>query len=408
MRILMIAATYPPTRCGVGDYVRRLGQELALAGAEVFVLTGESEDEEHEHGAVDPARSVEARPAARAVEAPRFEGTPEGIQLARAVHEWDWPCLDTIEATLDAVAPDVVALQYHGEDYLLHPAVCCVPEITARRAIASVVTLHNLQEPRPAVDDAHPLSHLLTTASGWICTNLIDERRLQHLPAAAERLTRIATGASITAPEGVHGARDGGPFRFVYFGFLNPVKGVEYLLRAAGLLARQGREFRLVMAAGVHTDAVPRLRAYVESIDAEIAHLDLGEHFESRGYVPDEEISSLLRDSDLAVFPFREGASGKNTSFWSAMQHATPCLTTRGEGHPAGLLHRQNVLFSPIDDAEALAEQMAWAMDHRDECEAIGRAGREHVESRLGWASLAERTLAVFESARDRLRGITA
>ena len=401
MRVLMIAATYPPTRCGVGDYVRRLGAELAAAGAEVLVLTGMSTEEEHAHTAPSAAAEgpLDRAPEAQPVGAPRFEPTGDGLALARAVGHWDYRCLDTVRAALDSTRPDVVALQYHGEDYLLHPAVCRIPGLARSAGARCVATLHNLQAPRAAVDLPDPLGRLLEESAGWICTNTLDERRLGAHPLSRERLHRIATGASITRPPGRTWSPPEGVFRALYFGFLNPVKGVEYLLRAVARLRDQGRDLRLTIAAGVHTDAVARLRAYADRIEREIAALDLDGSLDRLGYVSDEEVSRLLLSSHLAVFPFREGISGKNTSFWSAMEHGTPCLSTRGEGCPEGLADGVNVLLAPVDDEEALADRIAWAMDHPEALEALGNAGREHVRRRLGWQSLARRTLDVYASA---------
>lgn len=407
MRVLLIAATYPPTRCGVGDYSRRLARELGAQGATMFVLTGTSLDEEHDHVVDDEHAPAGHRPPRGTVPRVEFVRQPDGIELARAVDDWQWSSLDVIESVLAAQPFDVISLQYHGEDYLLHPAICSVADLARSRGVAVVTTFHNLQQPRPWSEGDDPLGHLLEHSAAWITTNTLDERRLRELRDAHERLHLVGAGPAITASaEPVRPGRDG-DFHVAYFGFLNPFKGIEYLLRAAGVLRDAGEKFELTVAAGIHSDAPGRLRRYAESIDEEVAALQLGPILKRRGYIPDEEVSALLQSCHLAVFPFREGLSGKNTSFWSTMHHATPTLTTRGNGLPNGLVDGENTLLVPPDDVDALAGRIRWAMEHRDELEAIGQAGRLYVQRDFDWSELARRTLTAFESARSRFGDVT-
>ena len=400
MRILIIAATYPPTRCGVGDYVRRVGRELRGIDEEVFVLTGEAEDLDHDHG--DPTiASVGARPAPRRVDDLRFDTEDHGVRLSRRVPAWDWGALDWIEAGLRDLQPDVVSLQFHGEDYLLHPAVCAVPDLARRHGCPVVTTLHNLQRPVAWAEPADPLDHLLRGSAAWICTNAIDEARLRS-HELSERLHVIPTGPCITDDRGRRTADPHGPLRIGYFGFLNPFKGIEYLLRAAAALHTEGRAIRLELAAGIHTDAPGRLRDYADFVGDEIVRLGIGPVLERHGYVSDEEVGALLGRSHVAVFPFRDGVSGKNSSFWSTMHHATPALTTQGPGVPPGLVDGQNSLLVPAEDAEAIAERLRWSDAHRAELEAIGRAGREFVLRSFDWSVIVRTMREVFATSGGR------
>lgn len=398
MRILIIAATYPPTRCGVGDYVRRVGHALAARGTEVYVLTGRSEDLDHDHG--DPTvATVGPRPAVRAEVTVAFEERDAGVHLARAVDSWDWSALDLVEAAIADVAPDVVNLQYHGEDYLLHPAICGTPDLARAHDVPTVTTLHNLQQPLRWPESDDPLDHLLRHSAAWICTNTIDEQRLGAHDASPGRLHRISTGPCVEAESVERHVSADGPLRVGYFGFLNPFKGIEYLLRAVAAVRDRGVAIELEMAAGIHTDAPGRLREYAAMIDDEIATLGLAPILHRQGFVPSDEIGALLARCHVAVFPFREGLSGKNSSFWSTMHHAAPTLTTRGSGLPEGLVDAQNTLLVPTEDVDALVARLLWADGHRDELEEIGRAGRRLVETSFAWDDLSARMHDVFGAA---------
>lgn len=410
-RVLILAATYPPTRCGVGEYVKRLSAELALEGTEVRVLTGIGEDPEHRHDVApeDQRGPIPAPPPAwPAVPAPRFEPHSNGVLVARAVRHWNWEALALLDAALAALPPTLVNVQYHGEDYLLHPAVCAVPALAARHGLPTVTTLHNLQDPRRWIGGPDPLLELLRGSASLIATNRLDQTALLERLTAVGSAPRATAGAVRVIPAGpcitsgappIRGAATG-PLRLFYFGFLNPFKGLEYLLRAVALLRDEGLDLSLTIAAGVHTDAPGRLRAYARAIQHEIAQLRLEGLLTRLDYVPDDEITRLLAQCELAVFPFRDGLSGKNSSFWGALHHATPALTTRGAGLPEGLMDGHNVLLAAADDARGLAGRIRWAMEHRAELPQVGERGRAYVLEHHGWRALARQTLEVFAAAR--------
>ena len=104
------------------------------------------------------------------------------------------------------------------------------------------------------------------------------------------------------------------------------------------------------------------------------------------------------------MFPFRQGVSGKNSSFWSTLHHGTPTLTTRGPGLPGGLVDGETTMLVPPDDVDALANRLRWADTHREELEEIGRRGRSFVAQAFDWSSLARSMHSVFVVA----AGVTA
>jgi glycosyltransferase involved in cell wall biosynthesis len=260
-----------------------------------------------------------------------------------------------------------------------------------------VTTFHNLQKPRGWTHGREPLEWLLETSERWITTNELDRREMAEIPGADRKLRLVPTGSNIDAP-GRHGpiGEATQPLRLVYFGFLNPVKGIEMLLQAVAQVRQRDVPVHLEMAAGIHTDATSRLRDYAAFIHKEIERLALGACIEQRGFLAEAELSQLLLRSDLAVFPFRDGLSNKNCSFWTTLEHGTPALTTRGDGLPEGLVHGDNVLLSPVDDADALADRLQWAHENRDALRRLGGAGQQYVRQRLDWARLTRDMLTIF------------
>jgi glycosyltransferase involved in cell wall biosynthesis len=399
LRVLMVSATYPPTRCGVGEYVSRLAAELVTLGAQVFVLSGRAAGPQHQHELLSPETGIGPPPALQSAEPPVFTPDPAGVLLARAVERWSWDALPLVAATLRAVRPHVLNVQYHAEDYALHPAVCELAALAAPLGVPAVTTFHNLQEPHAWPGVAAPLVRLARGSARCIATNTQDQQRLQQRFHLGERVRTIEAGPGISAPAAPRRARGAGPLQLFYFGFLNPAKGLESLLRALALLRGQGRAAHLTLAAGLHTDAPGRLRAYAERVEAEIETLRLAPLLTRPGYLPHEQVSEGLLACDLAVFPFREGLCGKNTSFWSALHHAAPALTTTGPGLPAGLADLDNVLLASAEDPASLAARIAWAIEHRELLPGIGERGRAYVRARLSWDALARAAMGVLAEA---------
>jgi glycosyltransferase involved in cell wall biosynthesis len=333
---------------------------------------------------------------------PAADSRTDGLQVYRAVESWDWSAQGWFAGALQQIKPHIVSLQYHGEDFMLHPAVCLFAEIASQHGIPVVTTFHNLQKPRGWTHGREPLEWLLQTSQRWITTNELDRQEMSELPEAAEKLRLVPTGPNIAAPAApaVPAASPknsaGKQLRLTYFGFLNPVKGLEHLLEALALLRDQGTSVHLTLAADIHTDATSRLRDYAQFIDSEITRLQLTELVQRHGFLEERDLSQLLLRTDLAVFPFRDGLSGKNCSFWTTLEHATPALTTQGVGLPDGLEDMRNVLLAPIDDSAALAGRIRWALENRPALPAIGTAGQSYVRQQLDWSSLARDIQAIF------------
>jgi len=397
VRILLVAATFPPTRCGVADYAQRLCLQLASLGHEVHVLTGRALDPEHQHATPESLGPVGVATPSRPRALPAAEARADGLHVYRAVDSWDWSAQDWFAGALQQLRPQIVSLQYHGEDFLLHPAVCMFAELAAQQNIPSVTTFHNLQKPRGWTHGREPLEWLLETSARWITTNELDRREMSEIPDAADKLRLVPTGANISAPAASSRNRSRPQTLQVgYFGFLNPVKGIEYLLQAMARLRDHKVPVHLTLAAGIHTDATSRLRDYATFIEHEIERLRLRKQVQRVGFLEETALSQLLQAIDLAVFPFRDGLSNKNCSFWTTLEHATPALTTRGIGLPAGLRHQHNVLLADIDDAVSLADGIRWACENRTALEKLGLSGQGYVRQTLDWSRLAGAIADIF------------
>ncbi|WP_369140400.1 glycosyltransferase [Modestobacter versicolor] len=214
----------------------------------------------------------------------------------------------------------------------------------------------------------------------------LDRRVTCHVRLNDE--TKVRRGAPVvTIPHGHYRAelgaagdlpRDDGR-TLLFFGFLRPYKGVDVLVEAFGQLADPAA--RLVVAG---EPATPAMRALVE--DAAAADPRVEPHL---SFLPDEELSALVRAATVVVLPYRE--IHNSGVLFAALSLACPVLVPEnavtaalraevGADWVRGFTH-------PLT-ADDLSAALAAAAD-RDPAAVPELAGRE-------WSAVADRYAAVF------------
>ncbi len=297
MRILLVAGSYPPEECGVGDY----SQQLALAldkytDLEVGVLTGVA--------AGRPASGnislLEVAPNWRLSELP---------QIIRAIRRW---------------GPDLLHVQYPSQGFSgrmpsLLPLVC---------RLLGLKVVQTWHEPYSWREGSLFLMQLLG-ARGLI---FVRPNYLDLMPALFRKLLRLrpqvfipsagALPVSSTDPNLRQRLRQHymGDFKrlVVFFGFIYPSKGIESLFEIANPATDM-----LVIAGGIKDETYTRRLA-------ELART-LGWREEQicfTGFIASHEASSLLGAADAVVLPFLDGGGEWNTSILSALAQGTLVITT--------------------------------------------------------------------------------
>ena len=295
MRILLVCGTYPPMRCGVGDYTAGLAHAFGRRGdVTVGVLTGSG--------------------AAGAKE--------ERIELFSEVRTWKIADAPMILRRIRQWHPDVAHIQfptlYYGEIQWVLP-------ILARIANGPVVqTWHEYYSSRnwPSVLNAAMSGGLVVVRPHyrermprWYRW-LISHKVFRFIPNAssipAVRMTEDER-AAVQSKVGVHGGE-----MIAYFGFASPAKGIESLFEIA-----DPQRHRIVLIC----DLSPA-DAYQTSILARANRADWAGKVVVTGFLPPEEAGRLLAAADAAVFPFLGGGGEWNSSIHGAAAQGTFVLAT--------------------------------------------------------------------------------
>jgi len=381
LRCLIISGEYPPMQGGVADYTRILGQHLADLGVDVHVLT-----------------SLDAG------------APPRGdTHVHPMIASWGWRELyAAMRELLDQLEPNVINVQYQAAAYGLHPAINALP--LRFRGTPIVTTFHDLRVPY-LFPKAGPLRKeavwmLARRSRAVIATNAADRDTLaarrdmppiheipigsnvaKHLPEAFDRAQWRATwGLPRSA------------MVLCYFGFLNPTKGGEDLMRCLASLVRRGIDAHLVMIGGTIGASDPANEAYLASVLGLVSDLGLQARVHWTDYLPDTEVSAAFGLSDLCVVPYRDGASLRRGSLMAALAHGMPILSTEPESPVRELVDGENIRLVARHSPTALAEA-AW--DLWQDPTALDRLaeGAKELSARFDWHEIAKRTLEVLHAA---------
>lgn len=341
MRILLLASTYP-RRPGdaVAPWAGDFAEQLAVAGAEVTVLTQETDET-----AVGTDRvrvlTFPWRRAPRRVVTLLTPSPGNAVRIASYFREGrraldhlceEWrpgACLAFWAVPMGLLARS--ASQRHGIPYA----------VWALGADIYVAGRNPLLRPfvRAALRSA-----ALRFADGEALRREVEE--LSELPC-----TFLPTGRVLPPADPYRGDRPA----VVFVGRFEPVKAPEVLLEAGGLLAERRVELELHLAGSGSLEE--SLRARVETLPLPVRfHDDAGA----------DEVASLLRGAACMAIPSR--AESIPVVFGEALQTGAP-LVVSDVGDMGELGRSGAALVVPPDDAAALADAIervlsgAWAAE---------------------------------------------
>jgi glycosyltransferase involved in cell wall biosynthesis len=318
MRVLLISGSYPPMKCGVGDYTYQLAEALAASSdIHVGVLTSQA--------------------AAQAV--------PTRVQVLNEMPGWSLREARHAIRTLRSWRPDVVHVQFPTQGYGYGRLPILLPLIARLLGVKLVQTWHESTSLRGAA------SFLLRAiAPGRVVVVRPGFREALHPVLRAMLFLRapvfIANASAI--PKSRLDARQqqeakrtylaGQQRLIVFFGFVYPFKGVDLLFEIA-----DASTDRIIIAGELDRETDYGRRLLEAATSAPWAgKIDIS------GFLPSETVADLLIISDAVVLPFRCGGGEWNTSIHGAIVNDAYVITT--SKHRRGFDEQSRVHYSPIDD----------------------------------------------------------
>jgi glycosyltransferase involved in cell wall biosynthesis len=227
-----------------------------------------------------------------------------------------------------------------------------------------------------------------------ICRAVAPQRITLHFTSESEEresLERFSGARSVVIPNGlaipdeVEHVEQHDQLRLVYLGRLHPIKGIENLLKACGMLnGNLGKTASLTIAgAGDHD--------YTRALAHQIEQLGLSARVQMIGDVTDDRKRTLFESADIAIVPSFTENFGMVVA--EALAHAVPVIASKGtpwqrlEEIGAGLW----VDNSPASLASAI-EQMS-----RMPLVEMGENGRRWVKEEFASPVIAARIMEVYK-----------
>ncbi|MDT0619865.1 glycosyltransferase family 4 protein [Salinisphaera sp. P385] len=166
-------------------------------------------------------------------------------------------------------------------------------------------------------------------------------------------------------------------------------KGVGEFVEAAGLLRREGYEWRFVLVGS------PDAQNRASISEAQLHEWSAAGLVEWWGHRTD--MSALLAGAAVACLPsYREGLP---KSLIEAAACALPVVTTDVPGCREIVRHGENGLLVPVRDAAALADALRELFDDAGMRRRMGRQGRARVEDSFSEQEVVRATLSIYKDA---------
>jgi colanic acid/amylovoran biosynthesis glycosyltransferase len=236
--------------------------------------------------------------------------------------------------------------------------------------------------------DVFELGDLFTVGSEFM------RRRIIALGAPADRIAKLPMGVDVSRfPFTARRQSDYGEFRLLTIGRLVEVKGIEYALRAVGLLKDKYPGLRYEIAGD------GPLRSGLEALT-----VDLGLTGQVRflGAISQDEAPRLYEAAHGFVLPSVVTESGEEENqpvvLAEAQASGLPVIASAIGGIPESIRADESGLLVPPRNPEALASAIGWLADHPESWSRMGHAGRTHVEDHYNLERLNGRLLDIYRT----------
>ncbi len=363
--------SYLPDRCGISDYSEQLVGSLRKAGADVLVVSRE--------GGRIASDNVHRVIAVKAAERSLSQIWTEVAAIGRASED-----AGKSMEIIGEFNPDAVHVQYEPGLYNLFYIPMLLDRLK-RNKVKTIVTLHAI--------DYFPL-----TVFHKIFLYGKPDRIIVHTKSHAELMKR-SLGAKAAKkveviPMGLVPQTPGKDGKYLlFFGFLNPHKGVEDLIEAFGNVRCKEKLFII----GSINPAFKPDAGYNENIKRLIRRLGLGGRVNFvYKFAPRNKLLSYIKNSMFAVFPYRSSYSGaQSQAILDAVAFAKPLIVTK----PAkgNLIDNENAIVVEPGNVEPLSGALERLIRSKGLRQKLSRNNRALADE-LNWERVAYATLLLYEN----------
>lgn len=364
MKVVIVSGSYPPIKCGVGDYTSWLMNGL-----------------NHELESVTVISSKTARPT---------------DEVRPIIDIWNISSTGRVVRDISSLRPDLVHIQYPTVSYGRKLGINLLPLVLRMRfpRLPVIVTAHEYH-------DASVLGKLRVILTVLFAHRIItvNVETYQSLKRALpfKSIALIPIGSNIPVAELTQDNRMKLRARFglttmklvTYFGFIDPSKGVERLVMAAAGLPADYKVL-LVTSYRPDDDYHKSVRKLVDQAGGKVIWTD---------YLSPEDVSGLLQESEAVVLPFDSPTSLRRGSLVAAIAHGLPTIITGPVRDP--LIDRQNCLVLSSVTPEAIVRSIT-ELSKDAELSKIIRVNAHVLGKTFDWEKIANEHCRLYEALVER------
>lgn len=359
MRVLQITGSYPPMRCGIGDYSCNLAEALAVdPKIHIGVLTSVS------GGKMSKADRIEIFPVIK-----RWS-LVEALKVIKIIRHW---------------SPDIVHIQHPTQGYGNGLLPWMLPMISFLMRKKVVQTWHEGYGRRSAPKLF--LKSIIPSVLVFVRPQYKESLHPQLRWALWKKKTVLIPNASVIPRVDLdEQEKDVIKKQYlknqkrlvVFFGFVYPHKGVELLFEIADPALDQ------IVIAGEIDEKGDCLHEIMrrDSVESWLEKVTI------TGFLPAADVAALLAVADAVILPFRTGGGEWNTSIHGAVLNGAFVITTSLT--QSGYDKKRNVYFAKVDGIQEMRSALA--------AYAGMRRGYDADIDRDEWRQIADEHRSLYES----------
>lgn len=191
-----------------------------------------------------------------------------------------------------------------------------------------------------------------------------------------------------------------------YFGLIRLGRGLEYAVKALGIIIKEFPDVKLIIAGRPHPFSTFKASDYIHDLKhlVEKSNLEKNVIFISR-YIPEHELSEFLSAADIFVLPYTEnGIIGASGVLSKILGYGKPIVITKVYRF-SDFWNTKSLLLVKPNDAGSLAYAVIKLIKQpfaKANCKSLSKLAKES-----SWSNVAKKTLSlyckVFSEVKDRL-----
>lgn len=227
--------------------------------------------------------------------------------------------------------------------------------------------------PNPTLIDKVNHSYFVVCIADYLKNYLIN-----HYPGVkAEKLRVLHLGVDLAQFQQPSQCRPKERKTILSVARFDPMKGLEYLIQACGLLTKKGVQFDCKIIGTGELE---------QELKTNIERQKLRDHVHLLGYKTPEEVKQHLTDADLFVLPCIVDSQGNSdgipVALMEAMAMELPVISTPVSGIPELIAPGCGFLV-PQKDAQMLADKIEILLNDVDLCAEMGVRGRQFIKEKF-------------------------